>query len=497
MSNSKYIINLYLGNFFKSIINKNSNGKRKINSILINTLLFTLPILTLLIFKGKILKSIIPFPSLLTMIFLFYISFLLFISTKKIISNLFFAEDIEIYLSLPIKLRDILIAKIFEINFDILFDSFFIILSSFSVFFLYKVNFTFYFFTFVVFIITNFLFTLWIYIFSILYFKLKSSKKLIKYTFMILLVVSIFIFKSSLFYILKSMFLLNLISNSFFVYFVISLMLILLGFLLFFKSYKSTLFNINIHNQKIKKSKKLKSKNTGLIKSLALKDLKKIIGNPSFRLGLIFGTLMYALFLFIMTPLLQPIFKAPNGIVTSFIFLTMLLPSMMFFASRLPQILFSIDSPELDFISSLPIPHKDILKSKFLVAAIINIPSFLITILNFIFIYKTSILLILLMSLSTILTCAAFIMIAFYYDLKNINLFWFNSKELIEDYNKLFKILSFSLISQMPFYILSTLFKGNYILLIIPTLIHIFYMIKFYKKIIILSKDFYLSHIQL
>ena len=110
------------------------------------------------------------------------------------------------------------------------------------------------------------------------------------------------------------------------------------------------------------------------IHSLIYKDLKKIIGNSNFKQSFIIGNLIFVIFFIIFYSLLIPNFTDIKKSIVLFIALTIIFPSASIIATCLPQNLISIDGQDLELIKSLPISFYDIMKSKILVAIIINSP---------------------------------------------------------------------------------------------------------------------------
>lgn len=394
-------------------------------------------------------------------------------------------------MSLPIKIKDILLSKIITVNILILGESLFILLSLFGFLYLYKVKFYAYIFCILSYFITNLLFTLYTYIISIIYLKLNKINKKIKYGLffgLIILSVSSFSFRN-IFALIKKVFLINLIVNSsnmelnILLYILLGFLIPLFGFLLFFKAYKNIIFNLNSTqlNHHMRKNKNIKLKTT--IHSLIYKDLKKIIGNSNFKQNFIIGNLIFVIFFIIFYSLLIPNFTDIKKSIVFFIALTSIFPSASIIATCLPQNLISIDGQDLELIKSLPISFYDIMKSKILVAIIINSPLILVSlILNIIF-YRNSLLLILLSLIATLLTYGTFVIYSIYIDAKNPNFAWFNSKDLVDDFLKNFKIIGFSALLYIPPYLLNIIFKENYMLILLPTLFNIYLLVTTYNKL--------------
>lgn len=78
-----------------------------------------------------------------------------------------------------------------------------------------------------------------------------------------------------------------------------------------------------------------------------------------------------------------------------------------------------------------------------------------------------------------------------YIDTKNPNFAWFNSKDLVDDFLKNFKIIGFSALLYIPSYLLNIIFKENYMLTLLPTLFNIYLLVTTYNKLKIKMKNIF------
>ena len=490
MNNSKYFLKLQLSNTIKSLFIKDTMGKKKINTLILTNLIFFLPTLALLLIKKDFLVANFKINHIISFYFMFHIGYLLLVFFKKIIANIFLAGDYEIFLSLPIKIKDILLSKIITVNILILAESLFILFSFLGILSIYKVKFYAYILCILSYLITNFLFTLYTYIISIIYLKLNKINKKIKYGLflgLIILSVSSFSFRN-IFALIKKVFLINLIVNSsnmelnILLYILLGLLIPLFGFSLFFKAYKNIIFNLNLSQTLHYAEKNNNTKVKTTIHALIYKDLKKIFGNSNFKQNFIIGNLIFIIFFIISYSILIPKLTDIKITIMFFIALTNIFPSASIVSICLTQNLISMDGQDLELIQSLPVDVYNIMKSKIIVAVIINLPLILVSlILNTIF-YRNSPLLMFLSLGATLLTYGTFMIYSIYIDAKAPNFTWFNSKDLLDDFFKTFKILGFSAVIYVPLYLLNVIFKGNYFLILLPTLFNLYLLITTYNK---------------
>ena len=224
-------------------------------------------------------------------------------------------------------------------------------------------------------------------------------------------------------------------------YILLGLLILLFGFSLYFKAYKNIIFNLNSSQNLHYAEKNNNTKVKTTIHTLIYKDLKKILGNSNFKQNFIIGNLIFIMFFIISYSILIPKLTDIKVTIMFFIALTNIFPSASIISTCLTQNLISMDGQDLELIQSLPIDVYNIIKSKIIVAVIINLPLILVSlILNTIF-YRNSPLLIFLSLGATLLTYGTFMIYSIYIDAKNPNFAWFNSKDLVDDFFKTFKIL--------------------------------------------------------
>ncbi len=205
-----------------------------------------------------------------------------------------------------------------------------------------------------------------------------------------------------------------------------------------FVFYKNALMKLSEGDGKIvKKSKKSKNTANSIVKSFLLKDFKTLLHTPQLLINFVMVIVLPSLIIAFMsgklgrTMMSDEFGEALNGDMFVLSLATYLVSLLSCVGNPFGYIGFSIEGKNLYMLKSLPLVHKDIIKSKFIFASMVTA----ISSLTLLVVYpitsgiKNAVAIIGL-PLQSFLSGISFSAIGLYYDLKNPNLKWVNINEI-------------------------------------------------------------------